>query len=146
MKIVKEILKSVFEVDRGEDRWSDKMIDQHLRKKAGVKNAESPGAILDDPEWVDLPQNIEEVRRSLSNILGYTKGREMTSDEFKNFCIWVTKLPLDIREMEQIAGELISYHGYIYKDIKEGLIKYGEGVNILQDKFRREDDLENENS
>ena len=148
MKFVNETLDQVLSewVDRSEDRWANKRIDQHFRQKAGLNNSESPGAILNDPDWVDLPTTHDEIGKSLKNLLDFTNNREVTPDEFKNFCIWVTRLSINEKEAELIISALMSHHEYIYRDIKGGIGRYSAGMDIIEDKLGGEDKLGYENS
>ena len=131
-------------VDRGEDRWADREIDRYQKRKSGVVLEEDPEEILSDPfdlEYPD-PRDIEKKKQILYKLIDFKQGKDVTPEEFKNFCIWATEVALTPQEAVTIVSVFIEKNQSMIKTMEEERApdggSYHEGFEVIQNKYRPE--------
>jgi len=127
-------------VDRAEDRWADREIDRYMKRKTGVVLEEDPEQILSDPYDLDVPSDIPSIKKVLYKLIDYKKGKEVTPEEFKNFCIWVTQASDNPQEASAIVSVFIEKIPSLVQALEAEKAldggRYHEGFEVLVDKFR----------
>lgn len=131
-------------VDRGEDRWADREIDRYQKRKSGVVLEEDPEEILSDPfdlEYPD-PRDIEKKKQILYKLIDFKQGKDVTPEEFKNFCIWATEVALTPQEAVTLVSVFIEKNQSMIKTMEEERApdggSYHEGFEVIQNKYRPE--------
>jgi hypothetical protein len=127
-------------IDRGEDRWADREIDKYLKKKSGVNLSEDPQEILSYPEEVEVPptDQTDKLKKVLTSVIDYARNKEITPEEFKNFCIWATRVSNDPMLVNAIVVKFVEMNPLILKELQSTPDggKYGDGLEVLSNKFR----------
>ena len=77
------------------------------------------------------------------SVLDYKRGKDVTPEEFKNFCIWVTRISDEPILVNGIVAKFVEFFPSILRELKSTPDggKYGEGLEILFNKFRGQDNM-----
>ena len=126
---------------REEDRWADRELDKWEKKEAGVDINEDPVEILTYPEEVEAPVGIENIKRILRKVVDYKAKAEVSPDEFKNFCIWITRTTENPYEASAIVSAFIENVPAMVEEFESeaGKLdggKYHEGMEVLANAYR----------
>ncbi len=130
-------------IDRGEDRWADREIDKWEKRESGVDINEDPTEILTYPEEVEAPVGIDNIRRILRKVVDYKTGKDVTPEEFKNFCIWITRVTKNPMEASAIVSAFIERMPKMVEELESERGKldggdYHEGLEVLSNAFRKQ--------
>lgn len=106
--------------------------------------------VMTDPEKAALPAKkaVGEVAGFLAAVINQTKGKRLTAEEFKNYCIYLTRI-----DNSSIAGaalqRMVKAHPYINKGVGDEIAftnkmkgettasdEFLEGVKIFEDKYK----------
>lgn len=137
-------------VDRAEDRWADREIDRYQKRKTGVVLEEDPEEILSDPYDMDYPdpKDINRKKKILFDIIDYKKDRDVTPEEFKNFCIWATEVAMSPQEAVTLVSVFIEKIPSMVETFEREKAPdggtYHEGLEVIQQKYRPEQGPEDE--
>lgn len=137
-------------VDRAEDRWADREIDRYQKRKSGVVLEEDPAEILSDPYDLDYPdpKDLPKKKKILFDIIDYKQNKEVTPEEFKNFCIWATEVAMSPQEAVTLVSVFIEKIPSMVKTLEEERAPdggtYHEGFEVIQNKYRPEQGYEDE--
>ena len=140
-KIVHENLYQFLKewVDPYEDKWADREIDKYQKRKSGIIPEENPQDILKYPEDIPIPKD---TRTAIKNIIDYFKDKDdISSEDFKNLCIWISRLYNDFDSVVEKLELILSYFPYIIREIKTAKYdsKYREGLEYIINKFKKSD-------
>lgn len=125
--------------NREEDAWANRQIDKWEKEKAGIDPNEDPSEILTYPEDLDVPKDLEDIKRILFRVIDYKKGDTVSPEEFKNFCIWVTRISENPMQVSAIVSAFIEKMPNIIKELETGSPDGGafhEGFEVLADAYR----------
>jgi hypothetical protein len=134
-------------VDKAEDRWADREIDKWEKRESGINPNEDPEEILNYPEEVEIPNNVEILRKIIYSIIDLKKRDGIDPEEFKNFCIWVTRIANNPNEAMSIVSGFIERIPSMLEELErnernEGSLIGGafhEGFEVLADAYRPKD-------
>ena len=126
---------------REEDRWADRELDKWEKKSAGIDLNEDPAEILTYPEDLEVPKGIENIKRVLYKLVDYKKGKDVTPEEFKNLCIWITQVTENPMEASAIVSAFIDQMPKMVEELESprGKLdggKYHEGMDVLANAYR----------
>ena len=81
--------------------------------------------------------------RVFKSIVDYKRGKEVTPEEFKNFCIWATRISDEPMLVNMIVSKFVELMPGILAEIRSTTDggRYGDGLEVLANKFRGQQDM-----
>jgi len=130
-------------IDPAEDRWANRQIDLDLKRKRGINPNEDPEEILSSPQDLEVPQGIPNIKRALFNIIVYLKNKDVTPQQFLNFCIWATRVTDNPDHLEALLVALADQVPALGKELNSTQDggKYRSGLKYIISKFRGEENM-----
>ncbi|HPI82124.1 MAG TPA: hypothetical protein PK122_02760 [Candidatus Paceibacterota bacterium] len=130
-------------IDPAEDRWANRQIDLYLKRKQGINPNEDPEEILSSPRDLEVPHDIPNIKRVLFNIIGYLKNKDVTPQQFLNFCIWATRVTDNPAHLNALLVSLADQVPAVGKELSSTPDggKYGSGLEYIISKLRGEENM-----